>query len=109
MTPSPDTELTWCNWTFWEVIKPSSKWGISRDCDTTPLVQKDGYGPYDFDERVTLILSQGDSRNWKAYRASLQPQVQQRYPYPRPGAQCPNCGKQVNGVNPYDNGETWRK
>ena len=20
---------------------------------------------------------------------------------------CPNCGKFVNGVNPYDDGETW--
>lgn len=22
---------------------------------------------------------------------------------------CPNCGKYVNGVNPHDDGETWRE
>jgi hypothetical protein len=101
--------IEYCNWTFWEVIKRSNRWGISRDCDDTPLVQKPGIGPYDYDEKVTLILSRDGGKNWAAYKASLQPQVQQRYPYPRPGAQCPKCHKQVNGVNPYDDGETWRR
>lgn len=101
--------LEYCNWTFWEVITRSNKYGISRDCDSKPLVEQDGYGPYDFDENVTMTLSRNGGRTWNAYKASLQPQVQQRYPYPIPGARCPHCGKQVNGVNPYDDGETWRK
>lgn len=25
------------------------------------------------------------------------------------GSMCPNCGRFVNGVNPYDDGETWMK
>lgn len=29
--------------------------------------------------------------------------------YPDAGSMCPNCGKFVNGVNPYDDGETWMK
>lgn len=100
-------DIQYCNWTFWEVIKRSSKWGIQRDCDATPLVQQKGNGPYDYDEKVTITLTRSGGRNWEAYRASLQPQRQTMYPQPRLGAQCPNCGKQVNGVNPYDNGETW--
>ncbi len=99
-------DVEWCNWTFWETIEPSKKWGIQRDCDNTPLVQQEAHGPYDFDERATLVLSRGDSRNWRAYKSSLQPHPQFTNP---PGATCPNCGKQVNGVNPYDDGETWRK
>lgn len=100
--------VEYCNWTFLEFIKTGHKWGIQRDCDDTPLVQKPGIGAYDYDEGVTAILNRGDNRKWKAYRASLQPQIQTMYPQPIPGAQCPNCGRQVNGVNPYDDGETWR-
>ena len=103
------SDLEYCNWTFWEVIKRSSKWGVQRDCDTTPLVKKPGIGAYDYDERVTITLSRSGGRNWDAYKASLQPQTQTRYPEPLMSAKCPNCHKQVNGVNPYDNGETWRK
>lgn len=99
--------VEYCNWTFWEVIKPSNKWGISRDCDNTPLVKQAGYGPYDFDENVTVVLLRGDSRNWRAYKASLEP-THQFYPPPF-NSKCPNCGKYVNGVNPFDDGETWRK
>lgn len=40
------------------------------------------------------------------HKASLQPHLQGTQPA---GANCPNCGKQVNGVNPYDDGETWRR
>jgi hypothetical protein len=82
----------YCNWSFNACLKTSRKWLVKRDCEDN-----------------SIELSRGDSRHWKAYKASLQPQVQQRYPYPIPGAQCPNCGKQVNGVNPFDDGETWRK
>ena len=102
-------ELEYCNWTFWEVIRPSHKWGIQRDCDTVPLVKKPGIGQYGYHESVTIVLTRTGGKNWYAYQASLQPQVQQRYPYPLPGAQCPKCHKQVNGVNPYDEGETWRR
>ena len=102
-------QLEYCNWTFWEVIKPSNKWGVARDCDDMPLVKKPNVGSYSYDENVTLLLTRSGGRNWTAYNASLQPQVQQRYPYPRPGAQCPKCGKEINGVNPYDDGETWRR
>ena len=101
-------KVEYCNWTFWEVITTSNKYGVQRDCDTTPLVKQPGHGAYDYDENVTIILVRNDSRNWAAYKASLQPQVQTRYPEARPPAQCPNCHRQVNGVNPYDDGETWR-
>lgn len=104
-----EQKLEYCNWTFWEVVKRSNKWAVQRDCDKTPLVQQKGIGPYDYDENATILLTRGGGRNWDAYRASLQPQRQTRYPEPRPGAQCPGCGKQVNGVNPYDDGETWRR
>lgn len=82
------TELEYCNWTFWEVIKRSNKWGVQRDCDTTPLVHKKGYGPYDFDERVTITLTRGGGRNWDAYLSSLQPQTQTRYPANSSGCIC---------------------
>jgi len=101
--------MEYCNWTFWEVIRRSNKWGIQRDCDSVPLVEKPGVGPYEYSENVTKLLLRGDSREWRAYKASLQPQVQARHPYPLPGAQCPNCHKEINGVNPYDDGETWRR
>ena len=102
-----NNKLDYCNWTFWEVLKPSDQWAIERDCDSTPLVEKDEHREHDFHESATFVLSR-DTKAWNAYKSSLQPQVQQRYPYPKPGAQCPKCHKQVNGVNPYDNGETWR-
>jgi len=84
-------ELDWCNWSFDEWID-TGKWLVQRDCESEPIK-----------------LSRGDSRNWRAYKASLQPQLQTRYLQPLIGAQCPKCGKQVNGVNPYDDGETWRR
>ena len=86
-----NNELQYCNWSFDECLIPSNKWLVKRDCS---------------DE---IELRRGDSRNWEAYKASLEPQVQTRYAQPRPEAQCPNCGKEINGVNPYDDGETWRK
>jgi hypothetical protein len=92
-----DTELQYCNWTFWECLKPGRQWSVGRDCQGGR------------EEDVMITLTRGDSRNWKAYYASLQSQIQTRFPRPLPGAQCPNCGKQVNGVNPYDDGETWRR
>lgn len=100
-------EIQYCNWTYWEVIKRSKNWGIQRDCDKTPLVEKDGYGRYEFDERVTIVLSRGDSRNWKASQAALEARPTGEPPSIR--SKCPNCGKYVNNVNPYDDGETWRK
>ena len=86
-----DNELQYCNWSFDECLVPSNKWLVKRDCS---------------DE---IELRRGDSKNWRAYKASLQPQFQTRYAQPRPGAQCPNCGKEINVVNPYDDGETWRR
>ena len=90
MTQLSDETLEYCNWSFDEFVD-SGKWLVKRDC------QKDMFQ-----------LNRGDNRNWKSYKASLQPRLQQRYPSRIPGAQCPNCGKEVNGVNPYDDGETWR-
>jgi len=89
------------------VITKSNKWGIQRDCDDTPLVQQKGYGLYDFHESVTVVLLRGDSRNWRAYKAALEPHGTGQPPSDR--SKCPKCGKYVNGVNPYDDGETWRK
>lgn len=105
-TPSGDTG--YCNWIFWEVITKGDKWGIQRDCDTTPLVQQKGYGLYDFHDSVTLMIRRGDSRNWKAYKASLEPRFDTDA-IPSDNTRCPNCHKYINGVNPYDDGETWRK
>jgi len=90
MTNSQTKEIEYCNWSFDECLVPSNKWLVTRDCG---------------DE---IELRRGDSKNWKAYKSSLQPQAQTRYPQSRPGAKCPNCGKEINGVNPYDDGETWR-
>ena len=91
-------ELRYCNWTFWGCLKQSLQWTVGRDCE----------GGNDEDGK-TITLTRGDSRNWRAYSASLKSQVQTRFPQPLPGAQCPNCGKEINGVNPYDDGETWRR
>ncbi len=79
--------IKYCNWTFIDFIE-KDKWNIKRDCDNTPM-----------------ILIRGDSRNWKAYKHSLDPYVR----VPSQYSKCPNCGKYINGVNPYDDGETWRK
>lgn len=81
-------EIEYCNWEFEYADK--NKWLVKRDC---------------CDEEI--LLTRGDSRNWKAYEASLKP-----YPvggYPDAASICPNCGKYVNGVNPHDDGETWRQ
>lgn len=81
-------KIEWCNWAFDYIDK--DKWMVKRDC---------------CDDEILLIRD--DSKNWKAYRASLKP-----YPlgcYPDASSMCPNCGKFVNSVNPYDDGETWMK
>jgi hypothetical protein len=81
-------EIEYCNWEFEYADK--NKWLVKRDC---------------CDEEI--LLTRGGSRNWKAYQASLKP-----YPvggYPDGASICPNCGKYVNGVNPHDDGETWRE
>ena len=80
--------IEWCNWSFDEFIS-NNKWLVKRDCSPE------------------MTLSRGDSRNWKAYMASLQPRYTGQLPLD--SSNCPNCLKFVNGVNPYDNGETWRK
>lgn len=100
-------DIQYCNWTFWEVITRSNKWAVQRDCDTTPLVKQEGHGPYDFDENATIVLMRGDSRNWKAYKAALEPRGTGEPPSDR--SKCPNCTRYVNGVNPYDDGQTWYK
>lgn len=82
-------KIEYCNWSFNECLKPKQKWLVYRDCG---------------DE---ITLSRGDSRNWKAYESSLQPRYTSQDPLG--SSKCPNCHKYVNGVNPYDDGETWRK
>jgi len=68
----------------------TNKWRIKRDC---------------CDDAILLV--RGDSKNWKAYQASLKPY--RVGGYPDAASMCPNCHKFVNGVNPYDDGETWMK
>lgn len=80
----------YCNWEFIECLTPKNKWSLKRDCKT---------------EMETI--SRGSGKNWKAYESSLEPRPL-GHP-PSVGAKCPSCGKYVNGVNPYDDGETWRK
>ena len=87
-------EMEYCNWTFWECLTPYQKWGIGRDC-------KGG----DELENVTDTISRNDKKLWSPYRKALEP----RYQGEPPRGECPNCGRYINGVNPYDDGETWRK
>lgn len=78
----------YCNWSFDELLKPPSKWLVKRDC-----------------EDVAITLSRNGGKNWTAYAKSLEP----RYQDQPQNALCPNCHKEINGVNPYDDGKTWRK
>lgn len=81
-------KIEWCNWVFEYVDK--NKWIVKRDC---------------CDDEILLI--RGDSKSWKAYQASLKPYSVEGYP--DIVSKCSNCGRFVNGVNPYDDGETWMK
>ena len=81
-------KIEWCNWVFDQV--DTNKGMVKRDC---------------CDDEILLI--RGDSKNWKAYQASLKPY--RVGGYPDGASMCPNCGKFVNAVNPYDDGETWMK
>lgn len=82
-------KIEWCNWVFSCTDNmDNDRWMVKRDC---------------CDDEILLI--RGDSKNWKAYQASLLP-----YPVggvPSAGSKCPNCRKYVNYVNAYDDGETW--
>lgn len=80
-------DIQWCNWSFDECLTPNHSWLVHRDCSDA------------------ITLSRGSGKNWNAYKLSLQPHYQGQPPL----GECPNCKKYVNGVNPYDNGETWRK
>lgn len=80
-------KVEYCNWSFEYLDK--NKWLVERDCG----------------DEITLI--RGGSRNWKAYEASLKPRYQNQLPLD--SSKCLNCLKYINGVNPYDDGETWRK
>lgn len=88
-------EIKWCNWTFWECITPSNEWEVGRDCQGGRVGDQ------------TITLRRGDSRNWKAYKASLEPRRQ--FTPPSDNSKCPNCNRYINGVNPQDDGETWYK
>ena len=91
-----EAEIKYCNWTFWEVITPYQKWGIGRDCK--------GGDKY---EVVTDTVTRNDKKLWSPYQASLESRYQDQAPASR--SKCPACGNYINGVNPYDDGETWRK
>lgn len=81
------SDTQWCNWSFDEFIS-KDKWLVKRDCSAE-----------------SITLSRGDDRNWLAYKKSLEPHYQGTLS----SGHCPNCGRNINGVNPYDDGETWRK
>lgn len=93
--------VEYCNWTFWECITKYQKWAVGRDCDNN--------GDSGVSDDVNMITITRDSprQNWQAYKASLEPTYVGQPP--RDTSKCPKCGKFVNGVNPYDDGETWRK
>ena len=55
------TKIEWCNWVFEYADK--NKWMVKRDC---------------CDDEILLV--RGDSRNWKAYQASLKPYRVGSYP-----------------------------
>lgn len=81
-------EPKYCNWEFLECLRPHQKWVLKRDCD----------------EKETTI-TRGSGIKWARYAMSLEP----TFVGTEPKGICPTCRKFVNGVNPYDNGETWRK
>lgn len=81
--------IEYCNWTFNECLEPSEKWLVTKDCG------------------AEITLRRGDSKDWQAYKKSLEPHSIAAPP--ADSSKCPNCGKYINGVNPYDDGETWRK
>lgn len=81
-------KIEYCNWEFRECSTPKQKWELKRDC-----------------EGETITITRGSGKNWRAYELSLQ----SRYQGQPPLGECPKCGKYVNGVNPYDDGETWRR
>lgn len=85
-----NTQIEYCNWSFNECLNTSLKWLVKRDCEDKPI-----------------NLNRGDSKNWKVYKASLDPTLQ--YSKPFESSKCPKCHKYINGVNPYDDGETWRR
>lgn len=78
----------YCNWEFRECLTPKNRWLLKRDC-----------------QNELETISRGSGKKWKAYELSLQP----RYQGHPPLGICPDCRKYVNGVNPYDDGETWRR
>lgn len=80
------SDVEWCNWSFDEFLS-KGKWLVKRDCSDV------------------ITLTRGGGKNWRAYRKSLQPHAQGTTPH----AKCPNCDKEINGVNPHDDGQTWRK
>ncbi len=82
------TKIEYCNWSFDECLVNSNKWLVKRDCEDEPI-----------------ILTRGSSKNWSSYQKSLEP----RYQGQPQNAFCPKCFREINGVNPYDDGETWRK
>lgn len=82
-------KIEWCNWSFDECLTPKTRWLVKRDCDGE------------------ISLSRGSGNNWKAYESSLESRPV-GHP-PSVGSKCPNCGKFINGVNPYDDGQTWRR
>ena len=81
------SDFEYCNWSFNECLKPKEKWLVKRDCSPE------------------INLTRQSGKNWKAYSSSLQSRP---VGHP-PSGICPNCGKYVNGVNPGDDGETWRR
>ena len=80
-------QTEYCNWEFRECITPKQKWVLKRDCD---------------DKETTITRESGVK--WATYKASLQPSPVGS----EPKGICHTCGKCVNGVNPSDDGETWR-
>jgi hypothetical protein len=78
----------YCNWEFRDCLTPKEKWVLKRDCD----------------EDETTI-TRGSVNKWNAYKQSLEPILVGS----EPRGVCPTCRKYINGVNPYDDGETWRR
>lgn len=76
----------YCNWSFDECLVPNRKWLVRRDCGGE------------------IELSRGDSRNYKAYKSSFQPRLQ--FTLPLDSSKRSKCRNYINGVNPYDDGET---
>ena len=86
------TERGYCNWEYTGEYETNNK-GVIKKTEWTTDCGKTAY--WTRDNKIGEVF--------KRYKNQSVP-VGQRFP-----TNCPYCGNELNLVNPYDDGETWRK